>query len=411
MVLGAGIVAQAAGGAASAVGGASVATYRYNRDNFMYDRDMRLEVEYDNMNFRIKQAALWREDVRDMIGLTLVKMDTYLLISAVMLGFCVMAFCEGKLASGTPTWIVGCHTLALSGSFLYLGTAVWFTMHASVASRGYQAQLLTQFVRLPVPSWSQIEGARTYASSFEKTQAQQMFRVPFLFGTQEQVKHRGGLPVSPGTPSTGSPSVAAGLAGSRQLPAIDEKNAVGQSTGVSADPWGLERPGHDIFELDATVREDPQQLRHVMLVQEAMRYWQTYDAFARASLTMGMTQFITALSYYILGSVLITNRAVLAAWVSVAVLTLATLGLVANDMSMTASDFMSVALFACTGPAVSSAASFLWMKHGGHSVGIAGYRGGKRTFPVARWRLFWRVHLPHAPIRLAFCGHCVLAAA
>lgn len=31
-------------------------------------------------------------------------------------GFTVMAFCEGRLASGTPTWLVGCHTLSLAGS-------------------------------------------------------------------------------------------------------------------------------------------------------------------------------------------------------------------------------------------------------------------------------------------------------
>lgn len=40
-------------------------------------------------------------------------------------GFTVMAFCEGRLASGTPTWLVGCHTLSLAGprslpSFLVL---------------------------------------------------------------------------------------------------------------------------------------------------------------------------------------------------------------------------------------------------------------------------------------------------
>ena len=26
-----------------------------------------------------------------------------------------MAFCEGRLASGTPSWLVGCHTLSLAG--------------------------------------------------------------------------------------------------------------------------------------------------------------------------------------------------------------------------------------------------------------------------------------------------------
>ena len=70
-------------------------------------------------------------------------MDTYLIVNAVQLGtatqslqfcchalclaalpfclapgFTVMAFCEGRLASGTPTWLVGCHTLSLAGSLV-----------------------------------------------------------------------------------------------------------------------------------------------------------------------------------------------------------------------------------------------------------------------------------------------------
>ncbi|CAE7897534.1 unnamed protein product, partial [Symbiodinium microadriaticum] len=122
----------------------------------MYDRKMRQETEYQIMDFRIKQAELWREDVRDIIGLTSVKMDTYLIVNAVQLGFTVMAFCEGRLASGTPTWLVGCHTLSLAGAFMYLLMSVWFSMHASVTAKSYETRLLTQLVRLPVPSWAQL---------------------------------------------------------------------------------------------------------------------------------------------------------------------------------------------------------------------------------------------------------------
>ncbi|CAK9002553.1 unnamed protein product [Durusdinium trenchii] len=141
---------------------------------------MRQETEYQIMDFRIKQAELWREDVRDIIGLTSVKMDTYLIVNAVQLGFTVMAFCEGRLASGTPTWLVGCHTLSLAGAFMYLLMSVWFSMHASITAKSYETRLLTQLVRLPVPSWTQLEGARTYGSTFEKTNTKQMFRVPFV---------------------------------------------------------------------------------------------------------------------------------------------------------------------------------------------------------------------------------------
>eukprot|EP00425_Heterocapsa_triquetra_P032607 CAMPEP_0195103932 /NCGR_PEP_ID=MMETSP0448-20130528/72802_1 /TAXON_ID=66468 /ORGANISM="Heterocapsa triquestra, Strain CCMP 448" /LENGTH=173 /DNA_ID=CAMNT_0040139689 /DNA_START=89 /DNA_END=606 /DNA_ORIENTATION=- len=173
MVLGA-----AAAGAAAAAGTGGGTLFEYNRGNFIYDRKMRQETEYQIMDFRIRQAQLWREDVKDIIGLTSVKMDTYMLVNAVQLGFCVMAFCEGRLAAGTPTWLIGAHTLSLAGAFMYLLMSVWYAMHACITAKSYEVRLLTQHVRLPVPTWAQLEGARTYMSGFEKVNPSQMLRVP-----------------------------------------------------------------------------------------------------------------------------------------------------------------------------------------------------------------------------------------
>eukprot|EP00429_Kryptoperidinium_foliaceum_P061785 CAMPEP_0176100330 /NCGR_PEP_ID=MMETSP0120_2-20121206/50319_1 /TAXON_ID=160619 /ORGANISM="Kryptoperidinium foliaceum, Strain CCMP 1326" /LENGTH=177 /DNA_ID=CAMNT_0017434371 /DNA_START=84 /DNA_END=614 /DNA_ORIENTATION=- len=176
------MVLGAATAAAAATGSTGISLFEYNRENFLYDRKMRQETEYQIMDFRIKQAELWREDVKDIIGLTSVKMDTYLIVNAVQLGFCVMAFCEGRIAAGTPTWLIGCHTLCLGGAFMYLLMSVWLSMHASVTAKAYEVRLLTQHVRLPVPTWAQLEGARTYGSTFEKVNTRQMFRMPFAMG-------------------------------------------------------------------------------------------------------------------------------------------------------------------------------------------------------------------------------------
>mmetsp|Transcript_22711 Transcript_22711/g.49925 ORF Transcript_22711/g.49925 Transcript_22711/m.49925 type:complete len:325 (-) Transcript_22711:117-1091(-) len=96
------VVVAGAAAAASVAGGSGVGLFSYNRKNFLYDRKLRQETEYQIMDFKIRQAELWREDIKDIIGLTSVKMDTYLIVTAVQLGFCVMAFCEGRLAAGTP---------------------------------------------------------------------------------------------------------------------------------------------------------------------------------------------------------------------------------------------------------------------------------------------------------------------
>ena len=52
------------------------------------------------MEFRIKQAQLWREDVRDLIALTQRKMSSYHIICALSLQFCITMFTEGRLPPG-----------------------------------------------------------------------------------------------------------------------------------------------------------------------------------------------------------------------------------------------------------------------------------------------------------------------
>merc|ERR1719191_2491530 len=101
-------------------------------------------------------------------------------------GFTVLMLCEGR-PSFSPAWLAGFYLISVVSSFLYLLMSVWFAMQALVASKAYEVRLLTQLVRLPVPSWAQLEGARTYESGFEKSDPKQMFRVPFVMGRQEDI--------------------------------------------------------------------------------------------------------------------------------------------------------------------------------------------------------------------------------
>jgi len=345
----------AAGVATSAAGAGGL--FGYNRRNFLYDRKMRQETEYQIMDFRIEQAKLWREDVKDIIGLTSVKMDTYLVVNAVQLGFCVLAFCEGRLPHGCPTWLVGCHTISLAGAFMFLLMSLWLAMQASVTAKSYEVRFLTQHVRLPVPSWSQVEGARTYASSYEKIKGSQMFRVPFLQGSQEAVMRRGHPTQSASSSSTDNSNQQAS-----QGNAVDIESG-SPDTVQSTDVWGLERRGDSIYEMDKSIRTDPDKLRHLRLLNDNRHYWQAYDGFARVSMSMGTHHLIVALSYYVLGYVLISNHAVIAAWLTVFLFMAVIVTLISLDMSLTASEFRAAVIFVALGPCACAVATQQWALH------------------------------------------------
>ncbi|CAK0904111.1 unnamed protein product [Prorocentrum cordatum] len=130
-----------------------------------------MKKEFFERKMRVKQAELWREDVRDFISLTERKMSIYLLVNVLLLGFNLNLWCEGRLPEGTPDWLMLGNQVAIGSSFTFLLLTVWLAMHASVAAQSYQTRILTQLVRLPLPCWSELEACRTHASEFEKARA------------------------------------------------------------------------------------------------------------------------------------------------------------------------------------------------------------------------------------------------
>lgn len=270
------------------------ALWSYNRGNFLYDRRMRQETEYKILEWRRTQAQLWRSDVRDIIGLTERKMDNYLIVSTLQLAMVLGLFTEGRLEPGTPPWLLHFYMLTLGAAFLYLLMSVWLAMHASIAATCSSVRLLTQFVRLPVPTWQQLESMRTYANSFETMEAGNMFRVPFT----------GRRPDVAGAPQTAAQSTG--------------RDGVGSQEEEFVDPWCLEESGEqrELYEL----QEHPAALRrHVCLARRAAKQYQCFDAFARVGMSFGTIQLLHAIGYYCLGYAAVQDGA---PWPAVCILTI-----------------------------------------------------------------------------------------
>jgi len=152
--------------------------FSYNRENFKFDQDQKLEREVMQLEMQIKRFELFREDIRDLVELTVGRMDIYHLVGALFLEFCMVLFCEGRVRASAPTFILKLFLLTNSAAFVYLLLAVWLSMHASVASHSFGVRLLTRFVRLPIPSSTQIDTLNNQLAHFEKQELSQMLRLP-----------------------------------------------------------------------------------------------------------------------------------------------------------------------------------------------------------------------------------------
>lgn len=315
--------------------------FSYNRKNYLYDREMRQEQELSVLEFRIRQADLWREDIRDLADLTIKKMDVYTTVNVLQAGFCIMLLTAGRLEPGTPGWLLMLYLLSLCGALTYLVLAVWFAMYASVAAQAASTRILTQMVRLPIPSWENIEATRTYGASFETLTSGNILRLPFLqtmvrSWVEEAGEEDGGVEV-PGTQVQGQGSAAAGV-----------------------DPWHLERAGKDIDELQTR----PCATRpHIHLMRRATAQWQAFEGFSRVCMTVGTTQMLMAIMYYCLGYLLVEDGALWSCAMVVILLVCVAGTMLWLDLSLTQEQWFRMKVLLCLGPASGFAAGWFWTRY------------------------------------------------
>ena len=108
----------------SAIGGAAYVSggmFSYNRKNFMFDKAQRQKEIFQGQSMAIEQFELYREDVRDLVDLTVKKMDNYLVVNTLQLSFCITLYVEGRpeAEDKVPGWLLWQFSICNVGAFLY----------------------------------------------------------------------------------------------------------------------------------------------------------------------------------------------------------------------------------------------------------------------------------------------------
>eukprot|EP00440_Ansanella_granifera_P032523 gb/GFBE01035287.1/.p1 GENE.gb/GFBE01035287.1/~~gb/GFBE01035287.1/.p1 ORF type:complete len:1123 (+),score=215.77 gb/GFBE01035287.1/:1-3369(+) len=338
------VIAETIAGAAAG----AHAIWDYNRENFLYDRRMRQETELKILEWRAEQSELWRDDIRELIGLTEKKMDSYLVVSTLQLGMCLGLFTEGRLEPGTPPWLIHFYALTLAAAFMYLLMSVWLSVHASIVAQCSSVRLLTQFVRLPIPRWEDLQNMRTFASSYEHVETKHMMRIPFTRNPKDKKDEEDPRPLMDvsGGASSSSRSVPRSTQSKREI-----------------DPWTLENHGEDrnLYELEHIPAA---QRRHVCLARRAGKQYQCFDAFSRVSMAFGTNQLLHAICYYALGYVAVQDGAPWPAFCVIGLMCAMGVALVQLDITMSDKERLLANLLIVTGPLCTAVATFAWSTHG-----------------------------------------------
>jgi len=267
----------------------------YNRTIFKYDQDQRLKRDFAALDYRIKQFELYREDIRDLVELTVGRMDIYHMVGAMLLQFIVVLFAEGRVeieVSGllVPHWFLEVYYLSLGCAFIFLLMSIWLAMHASVAAQSFGTRMLTRFIRLPIPNADVLNKARSKLHQFERGGIRNVFRIPFI------MKHH----TWRGDDKEAGNADRVGHGKGAYASAKDKNGNPGVIPAVSVDP-SMSSPFFDDPDNNLPGAEsDPRNIidGHIALYRKLQSRWQCFDAYSRTSMALGFNQVIHAITTF-----------------------------------------------------------------------------------------------------------------
>jgi hypothetical protein len=294
-----------AGLAGATATGVAGATFVYNRQNFMFDQLMRYDRYVAGRLFACAQAQIYRQDIRDMTGLTTNKCDRYHFVGMVLLVGVFQLCLAGRLGlhgPSPPGHIKGPYMASLIGGWMYVVLANWLAMHASARATSGCVHLLTRAVRLPIPSPKQLDMARNWGNKYEHQRVQDMFRVPFL------VPHVNQEMTDP--TDVDEDDLAANSDGIRKRSAMRTKKSTFPAW-IQDEHFAT---GEHSAGTNHEISSNSGHPDHFELFRRLQYEWWSHEVYARLSMVVGLIFWSHALAYYSQGHCFAELRDMWSAW-------------------------------------------------------------------------------------------------
>eukprot|EP00747_Dinoflagellata_sp_TGD_P209854 gnl/TRDRNA2_/TRDRNA2_83232_c0_seq1.p1 gnl/TRDRNA2_/TRDRNA2_83232_c0~~gnl/TRDRNA2_/TRDRNA2_83232_c0_seq1.p1 ORF type:complete len:1094 (-),score=244.86 gnl/TRDRNA2_/TRDRNA2_83232_c0_seq1:60-3341(-) len=316
----------AAGGVAAGVTGKFL--FDYNRENYMFDQEVRFQRFQMARTFAMAQVAQYREDMAGLTEPAITQGDTYHTVSTIFMCVCGALFCAGRLGMhgcAPPGWFMGLYLGHIGSALLYTTLACWMAFHASLRAQVGYTTLTTRKVRLPVPSLAELDNARGFGAAFEFQKWHDIFRVPFMSHPEaapelppdDEAEEEGGAAkkaksgkeglLSKGIfdkkdddlrtrpfASTKRSTVPTWMKDEQLIDKGCQNVPAGAGTSLSRDPYA--------------------QPDHFRLYTNAQAEWWPFQVYTRILITLGGTNFFNAICYYVVGTALAELRGFWIAW-------------------------------------------------------------------------------------------------
>lgn len=304
----------------------------FNRDAFADNVAMRQAQKYQQKNYQISWIAVARDDIRDMMGISVNRINNYMIVATLILSVAAGAVTSVTFNESCPTFVLFAFYMSLGISLIYLMLSIMFGVKGQNSAFGNTMKLLTYQVRPENPA----EYNHNYLQQvqwIEKQGMKAMFRMPGVqpkYNTSAENEHARSAALISGKPiatANAAPSTLRGsvhksmqprtFAGIRnQGPAKNDRVPPPAEPGTSTQGSVPASTGHVNLEDTTPLESLFKRTEHTWYLakfQQFMRLWHPYDTYSKYSMGLGIICLGQGTAYMSLGK-LVGEERFLSAW-------------------------------------------------------------------------------------------------
>jgi len=286
--------------------GGSIATIfswtAFNRDSFADNVVMRQNQVYQQKNYHISWVAIARDDIRDMMGISVNRINNYMLVATLMLAMSGGALTSFSFSPSCPGFLMHACYVSIGISIMFLVLSIMFGVAGQNMAFCETMDLLTFEVRPENPD-TYSHDYMNQAQWIEKQGLRALFRIPgmaperYESGEQnEKISTFGGLGgrrwyKRDKEPDNNKPSATSIHAG-----------------GNGEDPPSTSQPSNGTAVNNPEEQNAQQHTWYLHKFRRFMELWQPFETWSKYSMSLGILSFGHGLAYWSLGKLTSEQR-------------------------------------------------------------------------------------------------------
>mmetsp|Transcript_82955 Transcript_82955/g.231410 ORF Transcript_82955/g.231410 Transcript_82955/m.231410 type:complete len:798 (+) Transcript_82955:114-2507(+) len=124
----------------------------YNRSSFTANVSMRQSQKYQQKNYHIAWVAVARDDIRDMMGISVNRINNYMIVATLILGIATGALTSVSFVDRDPDFLVYAFFTSIGTSIVFLMVSIMFGVKGQNCAFTNTMKLLTYEVRPENPA-------------------------------------------------------------------------------------------------------------------------------------------------------------------------------------------------------------------------------------------------------------------